>query len=167
MWWFLLQWKTPFVGDTVLFFVDHSFRSEGPFSAAGNMGHWWLMAVPFGWNCPQLLGPGWPQVKHAELQPISGWCRGTKSCFTWGQICRVIPAPELPLEVTWGFRSYCTEGLLSVLLDPASLTLQAHSWEKLSYSTCLSPSPNPSPGNPPYNMRLLTCTSGVWFCRRK
>lgn len=59
---------------------------------------------------------------------LSGRCCGQclagaeiRSRLQWGQICRVIWAPELPVELAWG--------LLFVLSSPAFLTsLQVYSW---------------------------------------
>lgn len=64
-------------------------------------------------NYPQLLGTAWHKVKPAELQAVSGWYRGAKPGFSWGQICRVVLAPELPVELAGGFQSNYVESWFS------------------------------------------------------
>ena len=130
--WCLLQWKIPFVGDTVLFFIDHFLRSEAPSS-----GHWGLPAVCLSGNCSPP-GTGWPEVKPVEQLPVSGWLRDTNPCFTWGASAGS-PSSRPLLEGTWGFQSNYMEGLLFVLPDPAFLlSLQVYFQEHCSSSLGLS-----------------------------
>lgn len=106
----LTTMKNPFCRQycTVLSRSFLQIRSTIP-RCAGNMGHWWLAAH---WELPSAAGE-----LPAELQPVTGWCRDAKPAFNWGQICSVIPAPELPVELAWA-----SEGLDFVLPNAASLT---------------------------------------------
>lgn len=64
-------------------------------------------------NYLQLLRTARPKVKPAEIQAVSGWYRGAKPGFSWGQICRVILVPELPVELARGFQSIYVESWFS------------------------------------------------------
>lgn len=109
------------------------------------------------WQLPRLLGTAWLKVKPAELPAVSGWYRGAKPGFSWGQICRVILAPELPVELAGGFQSNYVESWFSffpvlAFSHPCRYILGA--WAPSAFLPL-----NLFSGNPRENTHSLTYTS--------
>ena len=102
------------------------------------------------------IKPRSPALKADSLPLHHQWYRDTKPAFSWGQVFRVIPAPELPAALRAHFW-FCS---ILVLLT----SLEVYSWEHLSSTTWLL---RLFSGNSLWNTYSLTCTSGVWFCRRQ
>ena len=102
------------------------------------------------------IKPRSPALKADSLPLHHQWYRDTKPAFSWGQVFRVIPAPELPAALRAHFW-FCS---ILVLFT----SLEVYSWEHLSSTTWLL---RLFSGNSLWNTYSLTCTSGVWFCRRQ